>query len=624
VNPRPDRLVAPLAGVCVLSLLLAAGASARPAPAGTDTPATHDTVEVVAGRTDGSLAIAGTRDIAPRSEWWALVGNERQAPPDIAMGDEDVIRQIIDEGKFNNHVMTHLRHLSEGVGPRLTGSTRQQRFAEWARDQFISWGLDARLDQWGDIGLRFDRGPSSGKVFAGRPARGEGGMTVTEYDHARDMVITTLAWGKGTDGPTRGHVVREPTTEEEWAAVKDDLKGAWVLLRPSPIQGQRGVRNLTGERTRQRAEARKRQADEPKPLDELPIRERMLYAGAHGFITASRDGRDRVWTGSAPGWRDLTLGTISQDAEVIVRQSDYDFINSRLADHEPIQVEFDLQNTFSAGPDGGRVPVYNVIADLKGSEKPDEYVIVSGHMDSWDGPGSMGTTDNGTGSAVTLEAARILAAAGVRPRRTIRFILWSGEEQGLLGSRGYVRDHKDTLDKTSAMLNDDGGTNYQGGIPCTDAMVPIFAAATAPTSTAFPELPVRVRATGERIRATGSSDHASFLAVGVPGFYWDEIGRADYGWGWHTQHDRIDLAIPEYLIQSSTNSAIVSYNLASLADMLPRPPAPSEDERPQGRPRREGEAPPAQPPATPATPPDTAPATPPPTPPTPPGSPGQE
>lgn len=542
-------------------------------------------VRVVPGRTPGSLAIAGPQHVAPRSEWWALVGDERQTPPDIPMGEEAVIQRIILEGKFNNHVMSHLEHLSVGIGPRLTGSTRQEEFARWARDQFESWGLEAWLHEWGDIGVRFDRGPSTGKVFAGRPARGEGGMTYTAYEPVRDLVFTTLSWSRGTDGPKRGDVVREPITEEEWEAVKDRLPGAWVLLRPAPIQGQRGVRNLTAERTRQRTETRKRQAENPQPLESLPVRDRLLYAGIHGFITVSRDLRDRVWTGAVPGWRDLTMDTLHQDIEVIVRQSDYDFINSRLADNEPIQVEFDLRHTFSTGPDGGRVPVYNVIADLKGSEKPDEYVIVSAHMDSWDGPGSMGTTDNGTGSAVTLEAARILAAVDARPRRTIRFILWSGEEQGLLGSRAYVNQFKDTLPGTSAMFNDDGGTNYQGGIPCTDEMVPIFAAATAPSTTAFPEMPVRVRSTGERIRATGSSDHAAFLAVGVPGFYWDEVGRADYGWGWHTQHDRIDLAIPEYLIQSSTNSAIVAYNIACMDGLLPRPAPPSESERPPGRPR---------------------------------------
>ncbi len=598
MTSHPHRIDRPWAGVLFV-LLIAGGCTvghregnaAAPEPTPTATgetasaPVASVALEVVPGRTPGSLAIAGPRRVAPRSEWWALVGNERQTPPDIAMGDEAVIRRIILEGKFNNHVMTHLEHLSVRIGPRLTGSSRQEEFARWARDQFASWGLDAWLHEWGDIGVRFDRGPSTGRVFLGRPARGEGGMTYTEYDPVRDLVLTTLSWAPGTDGPTRGHVVREPVTEEEWEAVKDKLQGAWVLMRPAPIQGQRGVRNLTAERTRQRAEARKRQAEDPKPFESLPIRERLLFSGVHGYIAVSRDLRDRVWTGAVPGWRDLTLDTLHRDVEVIIRQSDYDFINSRLADNEPIQVEFDLRHTFSAGPDGGRVPVYNVIADLKGYEKPDEYVIVSAHMDSWDGPGSMGTTDNGTGTAVTLEAARILAAAGVRPRRTIRFILWSGEEQGLLGSRAYVNQFRETLAKTSAMFNDDGGTNYQGGIPCTDEMVPIFAAATAPSTTAFPEMPVRVRSTGERIRATGSSDHASFLAVGVPGFYWDEVGRADYGWGWHTQHDRIDLAIPEYLIQSSTNSAIVAYNIASMEGLLPRPAPPSEADQPTGRPR---------------------------------------
>jgi carboxypeptidase Q len=203
-------------------------------------------------------------------------------------------------------------------------------------------------------------------------------------------------------------------------------------------------------------------------------------------------------------------------------------------------------------------------------------VIVSGHLDSWNGPGSTGTIDNGTGSSVTLEAARILMAAGAKPKRTIRFILWTGEEQGLLGSKSYVERNGDQLDKISCVLVDDGGTNYEGGLGGTDAMLPMLANATAPINNVFYSetdgryLNVNLHSTGERLSGGGGSDHASFNAVGVPGFFWDEVGRADYGYGWHTQYDRLDQAIPEYLMQSSTCAAVTAYNLACAPSLLPR------------------------------------------------------
>ena len=297
----------------------------------------------------------------------------------------------------------------------------------------------------------------------------------------------------------------------------------------------------------------------------------VLSENPNGFVSSSKD--ERVWTTSSNNWRERKLADYPQDIEINVRQSDYDYLSSRAYEGVDIEVEFDLQNNLIAGP----FPVYDVIAEIPGTEKPDEVVIISAHIDSWDGPGSQGTTDNGTGTSVTIEAARILMAAGVKPKRTIRFALWSGEEQGLLGSRAYIESlSEEELSKISAAFVDDGGTNTEGGIPAADYMVDYLAAATAPTNGVFYSdtdgkfLNVNIRPTGNKIDTHGGSDHASFNKVGVPGFFWDEVGRANYGFGWHTQNDRIDLAIEEYLMQSATNAAIVAYNLANAPDLLPR------------------------------------------------------
>ncbi|HYE02321.1 MAG TPA: M20/M25/M40 family metallo-hydrolase, partial [Phycisphaerales bacterium] len=190
------------------------------------------------------------------------------------------------------------------------------------------------------------------------------------------------------------------------------------------------------------------------------------------------------------------------------------------------------------------------------------------------------------------EAARLLAVSGARPKRTIRFILWTGEEQGLLGSRSWVERHADELPRISAVFVDDGGTNYEGGLGCPDSMVEMLAAATAPVNNQFYSkadgkyLNVNIHSTGDRMPRSGGSDHVSFVQRGVPGFFWDEVGRAEYGYGWHTQHDRLDLAIPEYLRQSATCAAITAYNLACAESLLPRVPLP-----PPGEPgeRRRGE-----------------------------------
>lgn len=312
----------------------------------------------------------------------------------------------------------------------------------------------------------------------------------------------------------------------------------------------------------------------------------VLAENPAGFVSSSKD--ERVWTTSANDWSKRDAADYPEDPEVNIRQSDFDFITARLSEGLNIEIEFDLNHSLTAGP----IPTYNVLAEIPGSEFPDEYVIISAHIDSWDGPGSMGAVDNGTGSAVVTEAARILMETGARPKRTILIALWGGEEQGLLGSKGYVRSLTDEqLSKISAVFVDDGGTNYQGGIPAADYMVEYLAAASSDTNGLFfsqtdyseamhdddPDnddragyLDVNIRPTGGKIETHGGSDHASFNRKGVPGFFWDETGRANYRYAWHTQNDRYDQAIEEYLIQSATNMAIVAYNLANAPELLPR------------------------------------------------------
>ena len=193
-------------------------------------------------------------------------------------------------------------------------------------------------------------------------------------------------------------------------------------------------------------------------------------------------------------------------------------------------------------------------------------MIVGGHIDSWDG--ATGATDNGTGVATTLEAARILMKAGVKPKRTIRFMLWSGEEQGLLGSAAYVKAHKDLMPKISAVLVHDGGTNYLSGIGATEAMLSDFEQVFAPVKELDPNYPFEVRKVAGL--TGGGSDHASFLAANVPGFFWRQAGKARYQHTHHTQFDTFDAAIPEYQKHSSLVVALGAYGIANLDHLLSR------------------------------------------------------
>ncbi|HED65536.1 MAG TPA: M20/M25/M40 family metallo-hydrolase [Planctomycetes bacterium] len=461
------------------------------------------------------------------------------APSALAQGDAAVVQSLIQEGKNNSHVWNTLETLSEVIGPRLTGSTRLLEANAWTRDEFRRMGLEnAHLAKWGTIPVGFDRGPSYAHM---------------EEPVHREFEFTTRSWGAGTDGPVRAEVVMRPGTLEELAERGTELEGRWVLC---PKRQRRPRRDETAE---QKA-AREEQEAIDAAIDEMDIVGRLVSSGEEIVITSA-----------VRGWDELTMDTLPTRVEVLVRQSDYDAMAAELAKGAAVTVEADLANHFVEGP----IPVYNTIAEIPGTERPDEVVIISGHLDSWDGPGSQGAQDNGTGVSVALEAARILMAVGVQPKRTIRFCLWTGEEQGLLGSRAYVEQLSDAEKAgISVVFVDDGGTNYQGGVACIEKMRPMLDAAIAPIQAAFPELPME-NTTRDRMPRMGASDHASFTQVGIPAFFWDEKGSGgregkDYNFIHHTQHDRTRYAVEEYLVQSATCSAVVAYELAMADTMLPR------------------------------------------------------
>lgn len=443
-----------------------------------------------------------------------------------AQSDPATVDRIVTIGAKKNGVMGTLKALTD-IGPRLTSSNNLRRAQSWAMREFEKYGLrNVHLEKWGDVPVGFERG--SRQV----------GRMVAPYD--LPITFTTQCWMPGTDGRVEAEAVAAPKDLEAAKSTAAQFKGKWVVMKK--LATMRGP-----------------------SVDDDEMKKVLGAAGVAGFIFGEAD--DRVH--SSGRWIGKTYENHPTVTEIIIARPDYDRIVRNIELERKPVLAFDIENRFLKGP----LPQYNVVADLPGTEKPDEIVIVCGHLDSWNSPGSQGACDNGTGSSVAIEAARILSAAKAKPKRTIRFILWSGEEQGLLGSRGYVEMHKAEMDKISAVLNDDGGTGYQAGYEGLETMKPMMEAAFAPTVAAFPSLPMRFSVL-QTMPQGGSSDHAPFNWEGVPGFYTFEGGKTDYGHVWHTQYDRYDQAVAEYLIQSSTNHAVVAYNLACAPTMVPRGPKP--------------------------------------------------
>ena len=437
----------------------------------------------------------------------------------LGQGDPAVIAKIIDEGKNRNQVMRHLDFLTHKIGARLTGSPNLEKACQWTMSKFREYGCkNVHMEPWGEVAVGFDR------------TTRQSAKMVAPYEIAFDF--TSPSWSVGTKGAQRGLAVMEPATLEDLQKNTALLKGAWLICTGRSPRGE---------------------------LSDLQKAENA--AGILGRVYGSRNDLVIPSGNMSTKWESIA----AMLPVATIRKKDMDMVQYNFAKGRKVELEFDMGQRFIKGPR----QVGNVVAEIPGTEKPDEVVIVSGHLDSWDGPAGQGALDNGTGTMVALEAARLLHVAGAKPKRTIRFIMWTGEEQGIFGSTDYVKKHAADLDKISCVFVDDGGTNYEGGLTCTEEMKPILEAAQAPMTGVFPDMPFEIKVVA-RIPRGGGSDHAPFNSAGVPGFFWFETGRSDYNFVHHTQHDRFEFAIPEYLVQSSTNSAVMAYGVANAVSLLPR------------------------------------------------------
>jgi Zn-dependent M28 family amino/carboxypeptidase len=476
--------------------------------------------------------------------------------------DSAIVQRLIATERDNSDIMDTLEYLSDMIGPRLTGSDNLHKANEWTAQRMREFGLE-----------NVDLEPYT--ISEGWQ-RGSVEMELT-YPMNLKLSAAQMAWTPGTHGTVTGPVVIfAPKNEQEMEQFKGKLHNAVVLTSAASRAPQSNAMMSFGE---------------SKPLPPIPALHKELPpaepAGGPNFMTMTAADRQKFMDfqkkisgflkaeGVAAVLRDsgkpydllnMTGSFESPGAypTLFVAHEHVAMLQRLIAKNQPVTVSLNIKSKFVHGP----VTVYNTVGEIKGSTKPDEIVLVGGHLDSWDlGTGS---TDNGTGSSVTLEAAHLLTTAGAKPERTIRFVLFTGEEEGLVGSREYVKAHKADMDKYDVVFIHDTGTGRVKGAWLQDRE------ADRPLLTSqFQLLQQLGLVTSEPNILPGKmngTDHASFDDAGVPAFAFNQEGM-EYGLTHHSQLDTFGMVHEEDLKQGAAVMAILAYNAATMPDRYPRTPA---------------------------------------------------
>ena len=490
---------------------------------------------------------------------------------------EAVVSRIIEIGTADNRTMDHLDVLTNRIGGRVPGSPNNKAAEEWAAHMFRQWGLEVEVSEAGEVPVGFSRGPLMGRMLDDQD-----GMT---------LHFSTPSYTAGTKGVQRGHVVMEPKTQAQFDRMKGKLKGAWVLVSGKsngfPIDySERGDRyrarlieenNDIGRYNDSiRRVNRANRGGEQIPEKELRDTPALFYkemreAGILGIIQAAPVPITALYDRANINEMDFYTN-LPTCPDIKLDENQYAIIERKVKERRYFQLEFEIRNHFQPGP----VKFHNVVGIIRGTEFPDEYVMTGGHLDSFDV--GTGAVDCGTGSAPNLEAARLIMAAGGKPRRSIMFCLWAAEEFGLLGSESWVRNNPEKLSKISNYFNRDGGPTVANSLTVPSAMYKDFEKATSRLNEINPDFPftLRERSTppGPRPRSAGGSDHAWFAVNGVPtiNFGTGDPKGYDFSYGeiWHTERDTYNMSIPEYMEHTAVVHAVVVYNLANQDKILSR------------------------------------------------------
>ncbi len=479
----------------------------------------------------------------------------------------DALDKIKNEGLKQSKVMDFAFHLTDVSGPRLTNSPGFFRAANWAKDKLTEMGLsNVALEPWGDFGVGWEQN----RCY----------LAVTS-PYYFPVVAIPRAWTGSTPGKKAISsdviVINAKDSAELYANYGGKVKGKIVMLYSAdtlkPSFTPDGAR-FTEEELEKMANA--------KPDTS---RRTLIGRGRAGFGVLRqlpdfyKNEKPALVLSMSRSGNDGTLfvqngGSYAKDAEnnyayVMLSSDDYLRIQRLVMSEQKLNMEADVKTTFYPSDIKG----YNVVAEIPGTDPAlkDELVMLGGHLDSWQG--ATGATDNAAGCSVMMEVIRIIKATGLQPKRTIRIALWSGEEQGLLGSRAYVKNHfADPADmvlkpehaKVSAYYNLDNGTGKIRGIYLQGN------AAAGPIFTKWLEPFAALGAKTVTINNTGGTDHQAFDAVGIPGFQFiqDEI---EYDTRTHhTNMDTYDHLVPEDLAQAATIVASFVYNTAQLDTKIPR------------------------------------------------------
>lgn len=529
--------------------------------------------------------------------------------PVVSLGQKaefapDAVAKIRDEGMNRSQAMATIRYLTDVIGPRLTNSPGQKRANQWTKQQLEKWGLtNAIVDPWGEFGRGWEL-----KRFSAMVTAGEQTTAFRAYPKA---------WSPSTNGPVTADVVYfDAASDADLERFKGKLKGAIVLLAPdrpvSDIFKPTATRQTDDELAKlESAKPAGPQPPAPAPTEQQKAAQlfnynktKMLFDEGAAVVIDSGFGVDggtiRVMGANlppaAPGTPpNFALRAASKNApatipQIVAEVEQYNRLVRLIKQGVPVKMTVDLQAQFNDNDLQG----YNTIAEIPGTDPAlkDEVVMVGAHLDSWHA--GTGATDNGAGSTVAMEAVRILQAAGLKPRRTIRIGLWTGEEQGLLGSRGYVAKNLGTIgdgsdadafkvlggqqlpitkkpahDKFAAYYNLDNGTGQIRGIYLqgNEQLRAIFKDWLTP----FKDW----GATTVTINNTGGTDHLGFDALGLPGFQFIQDPIEYFTRSWHTTQDVSDRILEEDLKRSAVIMATFAYNTAMMNERLPRKTSPS-------------------------------------------------
>ncbi|HLB82667.1 MAG TPA: M20/M25/M40 family metallo-hydrolase [Gemmatimonadales bacterium] len=453
---------------------------------------------------------------------------------------------LIDQALNHSAVMQNLQYLTDVIGPRLTGSPAAGRANRWTLERFKAYGLDGHLEPW---------------KFGGTWTRGSIRVRLTA-PRSHDVTAASWAWAPGTGGATvTGPVVRiDASTPDSFAPYRRRVKGAWVMTRvPSLVWNNDGPPMTATDSARQRDFFRSvftpfRDADSglrarmQQFANDVPY---LLHrAGALGILVDAGKEHALLNMSGSPN-RPLPL------PQIAVAHEDFALFDRLLGAGTTPRLAATLANTLTRDS----VTQWTTVAEIPGGEHPGQVVIVGAHLDSWDL--GTGATDNGTGAMCTLEAARAIAQSGLKPKRTIRFVLFTGEEQGLIGSRKYAAAHAGEADSIQAIIVLDNGTGAITGqaLQGRADLEALWRAILVPVAGLGADSVVN--------RTKGGTDHLSFLPYGVPGFNFNQLERG-YNHTHHSQSDTYDMAIPGDLMQASAVMAVSAYELANLPGMIPR------------------------------------------------------